>query len=379
MPIILFFISAYYVNYKYSIIQYVVEGSRYGNFIDDNYVILQNDEIVLPRQKKNVIILVLESMENTFYDEYLSGELIGNLKALQESNVHFRGSEQITGTGWTVAGLTSYFFGVPLLLPIEGNSYDERYKGFLPNAPSIIGVLDRNGYNVNLVSGADSNFGGKKIIFSTHSSRFNVYDKPYFIEKGQDEGKADTCYWGFNDKFLYEKAKGILTASARSKEPFFTVIQTVDTHSRAISYGDYPEKYGDDRDAFVAADHMASEFVRWLKKQSFYKNTVVVVIGDHLYMADDIGGIALPREKRSVYNVFLNTGKSMDEAHRYRSYSSVDIAPTLLEAIGAVLPERKYGLGVSLFSDEPTLVEKYGTETVNLELSRRSRLYGDFY
>ena len=41
-----------------------------------------------------------------------------------------------------------------------------------------------------------------------------------------------------------------------------------------------------------------------------------------------------------------------------RKFTQLDIAATLLELAGAEIEERRYGVGVSVFSDNKTLAEK---------------------
>ena len=49
--------------------------------------------------------------------------------------------------------------------------------------------------------------------------------------------------------------------------------------------------------------------------------------------------------------------------------------PTTLAALGATIKGNKLGLGTNLFSNELTLIEKYGVEYVNNELMKTSKFY----
>jgi len=55
------------------------------------------------------------------------------------------------------------------------------------------------------------------------------------------------------------------------------------------------------------------------------------------------------------------------------------MAPTILESIGVKLPERRFGIGSSLFSAQPTLLEKYSVEKYKAEINKRSKLYDSFH
>lgn len=367
-----------YVADKYDAYGYYVRRTEPSTFIDEHYARVDIKDIVFPQRKKNLIILMLESMENTFYNQALFPEpLIPGLKSLQDKNAAFLNWASIPGSGWTIAAMTCFLFGVNLNLPIHGNAYEGEFAYFLPNATSILDVLDANSYSINFIIGSHSTFSGMKNLFTSHSASPNIYDRLFF-KKHKFNDPEFISRWGYRDSFVYEQAKGILMNLSRDEVPFFAMIETIETHSKAVSY-EKSLKYGDDRDGFVSADRMATEFISWLQNQEFYKDTVVLVCGDHPYMSKQLGDVELSKSKRSIYVTILNSEYSPDAVDRNRMFTSVDLAPTLLESIECILPQRKFGLGVSLFSDEDNLVERYGIEYMNRELGKYSVLYQSFF
>jgi phosphoglycerol transferase len=154
----------------------------------------------------------------------------------------------------------------------------------------------------------------------------------------------------------------------------------VDTQSPAKAYDDRPRSFGDERDGFVAADHMAAEFLQWLTAQDFYEDTTVFVFGDHLYMDDDLGPVPLAKDRSpSLYNVFLNTVLDEDRKKPMRTAVMWDMGPSLLQSIGVELPDGRFGLGVSIFQDELTLAERYGAGTLKTFTQGRSLFYEKFF
>ena len=49
--------------------------------------------------------------------------------------------------------------------------------------------------------------------------------------------------------------------------------------------------------------------------------------------------------------------------------------PTTLASMGIEIEGDRLGLGVNLFSDQPTLIQEYGIDQLNEELSSKSTFY----
>lgn len=121
---------------------------------------------------------------------------------------------------------------------------------------------------------------------------------------------------------------------------------------------------------------MLADFLSWLEKQPFFENTTVVVLGDHLGMQTSYykNMIADNEYVRSGYNVFINS-LSHTSKTKNRQISNFDYYPTILSALGVKIEGERLGLGTNLFSDEPTLFEKFGARYVNDQLKMRQPAY----
>ena len=78
--------------------------------------------------------------------------------------------------------------------------------------------------------------------------------------------------------------------------------------------------------------------------------------------------------ERKLYNVFINSSVTTNNM-KNRSFTTFDIFPTTLAALGFQIDEDKLGLGVNLFSEEKTLLEKNNFDTMNDELEKKSEYY----
>ena len=79
--------------------------------------------------------------------------------------------------------------------------------------------------------------------------------------------------------------------------------------------------------------------------------------------------------KKKVVNLIINP--AVEPQNTNRRYSTFDLYPTPLASLGAEIEGDRLALGTNLFSNEETLIEKYGLECVNDELMKTSKFYNN--
>ncbi len=367
-------------------------------FYKEEFVDPKTVDIVFPEKKRNVIYILMESLESSFVDVAEGGKMDDNLLphlthyAQEEGGISFRktgvlgGGSQVEGTGWTIAGILSKTAGVHFKLPTSKNP--SQMATFLPGATTFTDILDQNGYNQVFICGSDKSFASRDVFFETHGS-VEVHDINYYKEQGRLASKYHNLFWGFEDYMLYDFAKTDIQNLAARDEPFAAIILTVDTH--------YPEGFvckfcpqdypGTDprsryKNIVKCADTQVYNFIEWAKTQSWYEDTLIVVTGDHLFMEvpsfsifDDTDyDLEAERNPRYWLDLFIN---SSIEAKKEtgRSFSSFDMFPTVLEAMGVKIEGRCLGFGRSLFSDKKTLLEKFSLAEVDEQLRKNTKQY----
>ena len=82
----------------------------------------------------------------------------------------------------------------------------------------------------------------------------------------------------------------------------------------------------------------------------------------------------ITNNSRRTYNAFINTN-IISNCTTNREFTTMDMYPTTLAALGATIEGERLGLGTNLFSCEPTLSEQYGTDYINTELLKFSTYY----
>ncbi len=369
------------------LVDYIVANSTDSYLIEEQYRDPNKVTVTFPEQKRNLIYIFLESMEITFADTENGGAMAENripeLTQLAQENLNFShtdgvgGFRESGGASWTIGAMVAQTAGIPLKLPnsvADMNGYGQQGV-FLPGVTSLQGILHDNGYTQALMVGSDSKFGGRNTYFSTHG-----IDKIYDLYTAYDDGIVPENYntwWGMEDLHLYKYAKKVLTELAAEETPFAFTMLTVDTHhvggyKCSLCGTEYKEKY---ENVYACASRQLSAFITWLQQQSFYENTTVIIVGDHKSMDNEYFKRTVGDDYvRRMYNCFLNPAIQPINA-KNREFTTVDLFPTTLAAIGCTIEGDRLGLGVNLFSDVPTLTESMGYDAFCNELACHSPYY----
>lgn len=372
-------------------ISYAFDSLQLGEYISrrlDNTTIYEEyyanpDDIKISSSDntKNVIYIYLESMETTYASTDIGGyqetNYIPRLTELAEENVSFSHNESLGGAnvtfgaGWTMGVLFSTTTGVPFALPVHGNSMNT-FENFTPGITTLGDILEDYGYNQVFLCGSDGTFAGRQNYFEQHGN-YNVIDYYDLIEKGYID-KDYYVWWGIEDQKLYDIAKTELLELSQKDAPFNFTMLTVDTHHIDGYVCDICGNAYESQLANVlqCADNQIYNFINWCQEQPFYENTVIVITGDHFRMDSSL--IKNAPEKK-LYNCFINSAKVPIGTIKNRTFTSLDLFPTTLSAMGFKIQGNRLGLGTDLFSDTDTLAEKLGYDAFNAELGKYSKYY----
>ena len=374
VSLFLFCISILKVEQRFNFIEYLTEQklSINSEYIEMNYSVPDVTDVVF-NTKKNLVIVLAESFENTFSNVDGISYTV-NIDKIRNNAIKNFNMYNTPGTGWTIAAATGWFFGLPLKTPhgINGNYYVSK-SGFLPHALSVFDVLQYNGYESVLVMGSDSRFSGTDQLFSMHGG-FKILDKPFFEENGWNLSANAGTGWGFNDSFVLARASEEYARLKKQKKPFVLFVQTIDTHAPNGYCPQLRKKFFDIRDAIIEADSNLGEFSKQFVEDD---ETVYVLLGDHLFMGNP--QFLSNNKDRTIYNLFHGKLPLISEAKQHEKISAIDIAPTLLHCAGAKWGNDKFGLGVSLFSDDHSLLQRDGISKFNSEIVKDSTFYSKFF
>lgn len=374
------------------LVDYVININGDFKIYETAYQDPEKTTVTFPEKKRNLVYIMLESMETSFLSRELGGgvekNLIPELYELAKNNLNFSqndgvgGFRPVTGATWTIGAMVSQTAGIPLA-PVreeEDDAYTSDVDTLLPGATTLMDILHENGYYQTLMVGSKAAFGDRSVYYSTHG-----VDRICDISTAYADGIVPENYWddwwGMEDYHLFAYARQELTRLSRQEQPFAFTMLTVDTHhiggyTCQLCGSDHEESY---ENAIACSSRQVAAFVEWIQQQDFYENTTVIITGDHCSM--DKGYFSRNVEEgyvRHVYNCFLNAAATPNQT-KNRQFSALDMFPTTLAAMGCTIDGDRLGLGTNLFSSLPTLMERFGYSTLCNELSKRSASYEAFY
>lgn len=352
-----------------ALFQQPVDSELYRNhYIHPDFIQISSEN------PKNLIVILLESMETNF------AQYTPEINSLEKEHTNFApGGESVSGTSWTIAGITGKLCGIPLNMPMGIGEYLGKLPTYLPGAKCLMNVLADKNYNQVYMQGSSGDFTQKRTFWTVHGN-VAVHDIEYYKGVGKIPNDYHV-FWGFEDRKLYQFAREELDSLYKQGKPFALYMLTIDTHQ--------PEGYVDSAcakefknvdgklaKAIRCTSKQLYDFISWAKDQPWYENTVISVMGDHTMpmLSPKVG---IPKSD-SLYwtNFIINSG--VQKPMKPRQYSSLDMFPTLLEAMGFELESRGIALGRSLFSDSLTMLELYGRQTLDSLLRERSVQYDKF-
>ncbi|MDR2589496.1 MAG: LTA synthase family protein [Oscillospiraceae bacterium] len=359
---------------------------EFDDFIEENYIDPRTVDIRFPEEKRNLIYIFMESIETTYFSKAQGGDMPVNLMPefieIMDQNLFFShnslygGGSQLTSR-WTIAAIVAQTAGLPLMGLPERNARSADGT-FLSGAYPLGSILEDNGYSNTFIMGSYASFAARDDYLSQHGN-YRLFD----LTLARELERIPTWYrvwWGFEDEKLYDWAKDEALELAKKDEPFNLTLLTVDTHH----ISGYVCRLCRDRheeqlaNVISCASRQVNNFITWLSEQDFYENTTIIIAGDHRSMDPHFFEETTWNYRRMIPYIIINPAVELIGTHE-RMFSTMDIFPTTLAALGVKIQGNRLGLGVNLFSDELTIIEHYSLDFVITELQKFSVFYMDTF
>ncbi len=353
---------------------------------EDYYVTPDESVLTFPEKKRNLIFIYLESFECSFASAEDGGSqdknYISDLTELTKEKdcVNFSNTELLGGASVFVPSITftqgstvAQTSGISLITKLLPQNGVVEY----PTMIRLEDILHDNGYNQLYIQGSKGEFS----MYDQYVGRYDdskLYDRVALVEQGYASEEEDYIWkWGIEDRKLFDITKELITEASKEERPFFVTMYTMDTHSYECGHRCTlcDESIENDYLATVnCTSRQTAEFVKWVQQQPFYENTTIVLVGDHLGNKKTAMVDIDDSYTRTTYNCFINAPKTPANT-KNRLFSSLDMFPTTLSAIGVDIKGDRLGLGTDLFSQTKTLSEELGVEEYRKQLQQTSDFY----
>ena len=352
--------------------------------VDEDPKFLFKDNYHPPKQplknetKYNLVWIYAEAFERIYLNQEIFPDLAPNLAQLEKESLSFSNVHQVWGTGWTIAGIASSQCGVPLYAVGRENNDLDQLPSFLPKIKGVGNILAEDGYKNIFIQGSPKVFAGNDKFLESHG--FQMFSLENIDEKYKTP--RNLSRWGLNDDKTLEFAKEKYKELKSKNQPFSIMISTINTHSpRGFVPPDFKKKkYKNGQNvtlnALHVSDYLISEFINEIKKLDTEKNTMIVISSDHLTMRN-MASETLERHPDLRRNLFMiHFPDKISPRISERNTSSLDEGVTVLNAMD--YPLERFGLGVSLFSNEKNLKEKTQNKTDDI-LKSWKKYYFQFW
>ena len=296
-----------------------------------------------PSSKPNIVIFIIESFareyngsfnKNTKIPNYISyTPFVDSLAqhSLIFSNAYANGWKSIHGVSSVIAGIPSFKYA------FTSSPYPKQ------KIESLVSTLNSEGYDTSFFHGAPNGSMGF-LGFGNILGYDHYYGKTEYNNDDDFDG-----VWGIWDEPFFQYFNKTLT---QKKQPFMATLFTVSSHEPykvPEKYeGKFPKGTVNIHQCIGYTDFALRRFFNIAKKQSWYKNTIFVLVADH---GNTIGYTEYRKEfnKHTVPILFYSpdekyVGENKDFAQQ------IDIYPTLLDMIGYKKPFRSWGR--SLINDK---------------------------
>ncbi|MEN9395908.1 MAG: hypothetical protein RLZ81_438 [Pseudomonadota bacterium] len=232
-------------------------------------------------QKRHIVLIVLESVRGDVLDESLNGLVVTpNLNRIAKEGMSLK--NYYSHSGYTTSSLEAIFTSYPA--PVGGK-------------PLLLEVLKNNDYRISIISGQDESFGGISQRIGSRKNANYYFDASTIPEKRAFFATSPGGLVVSNEIVVSQFKSAIETGSLEKPNFFYVNLQSAHFpyyyQGMPLILTQHPISRGDIKssnsshvkttylNAVAAADFSVGEIVNELKRKNIYKDTVLVIVGDH--------------------------------------------------------------------------------------------------
>ncbi len=285
------------------------------NATDSTALLLRHVAADTASSKPNVVIILMESMSASLMQAFGQKErLTPTLDSLFKCSLAF--SNFYSAGIHTNHGITATLYSYPALM------MRNLMKGTVtPHRKGIPTVLKEHGYH--------------NMFFMTHESQYdnmnaflrtNGYDDIYSQETYPKEERVNS--FGVPDKYLFDFALPVINQAAGSAEPFMATLLTISNHPPYV-VPEWMKTTSSKPETQIVeyADWCIGQFLAQARQQSWYDNTLFVILADHGKLVGEMDA-ELPQSYNHIPCIIFGP-KATPQVYDGLAMQ-VDVMPTLL-------------------------------------------------
>ncbi len=358
--------------------RYIYEFSGRQDIESDLHLQLERLELSANAARPDIIIVYLEGLERSYANTALFGDVYAPLQAYEGRGVSFSQVGQVFGTEWSLAGIVATQCGVPLIP--NGFRY---YAGmrdqadFMPGRRCLSDILGDLGYQSSFLIGSGLGFGGYDHFFAAHPVD-QVIDSDVLAatRPAREIARADSG-WVLDDQLIFDAARQEYDSRVTDAVPMLMTIETYGPHgstavvSRGCTSSGQAGLAPDVPTAIACTLKDMVSFLDHVARSRGDRSTVVLLMSDHLNHDPAMGARFNDDNRQNtviMYGLGLDSPLVPAGTLIDKPGSMPDVFPTLLAFAGLADRDAMAGLGRSLFSTQPTIVEEKGIGRYNAEL-----------
>lgn len=312
-----------------------------------------------PKTKPNVVIFILESYAKEYISSFNKDMKIPNYKGYSPFVDSLAQHSLIFTNGYangykSIHGMSSVIAGIPSFKDAFTSSPYPKQK-----IESLVSILKGEGYDTSFFHGAPNGSMGF-LGFGNILGYDHYYGKTEYNNDADFDGS-----WGIWDEPFFQYFNATIS---KKKQPFMATLFSVSSHEPYI----IPEKYegkfpkGDNpmHQCIGYSDYSLKQFFKAAKKESWYQNTIFVLVADHdnlIYYSE----YGKEQNFHSVPILFFTpnekyVGSNNDWAQQ------IDIYPTLLDMMGYDKPFRSWGRSLISKDNVSPFVMRYSSDNYQM-------------
>ncbi len=288
-----------YYNKSYQEIYYIAKNT---NYIDiDNLKILNQNE-----KHKNLVLIYLESYDKSYLTNEKMKPYTKYIQELSREGEFYNNVEQLDGATSTTAAIISSQCGA------EFSSYFMFYNPYNKinknqRLVCLPDILNKVGYNQIFIGGANKKLFNKGNYLLSHNYDI-VEDKDSLVLQYPNAEQYLTD-WGVADKEIFEIAQDKYIQLSNTNKPFNMTILTTATHNIDGLYDSRCKNSTDNTllNAVECTNDLLKDFINFLKNQPNYKDTLIVIMPDHIQYEMNILDDIISSNEKQPYLILLNS------------------------------------------------------------------------